>query len=85
MIVDPNGLIVSSFIEDGDGKNINAENSGKIEGVSDLLDPSKLATEFKWLSDAGSGNKEVEQFEWAGVNYAGEIQTIEKISGKSFL
>lgn len=78
MIVDPNGLIVSSFIEDGDGKNINAENSGKIEGVSDLLDPSKLATEFKWLSDAGSGNKEVEQFEWAGVNYAGEIQTIEK-------
>lgn len=77
MIVDPNGLIVSSFIEDGDGKNIKAENSGKIEGVSDLLDPSKLATEFKWLSDAG-GNKEVEQFEWAGVNYAGEIQTIEK-------
>ncbi len=78
MIVDPNGLIVSSFIEDGDGKNIKAENSGKIEGVSDLLDPSELATEFKWLSDAGSGNKEVEQFEWAGVNYAGEIQTIEK-------
>lgn len=78
MIVDPNGLIVSSFIEDGDGKNIKAENSGKIEGVTDLLDPSKLATEFKWLSDAGSGNKEVEQFEWAGVNYAGEIQTIEK-------
>lgn len=78
MIVDSNGLIVSSFIKNGDGKNINAKNSGKIEGVSDLVDASKLKTEFKWLSDGNSGNKKVEQFEWNDVNYTGEIQTIEK-------
>jgi methyl-accepting chemotaxis protein len=78
MIVDPNGLIVSSFIEEGDGKNINAKNSGKIEGVSDLLEANELATEFKWLSEAKSGNNKIEQFEWAGVNYTGQIQTIEK-------
>ena len=78
MIVDPNGLIISSFIKDGDGKNINAENSGKINGVSDLVDASELGAEFNWLADARNGNNKIKKFEWAGVNYTGEIQTIEK-------
>lgn len=77
MIVDPNGLIVSSFIKDGDGKNLNVEKSGEIEGVSDLLDASELTTKFKWLSDAKGEKEKVEQFEWDGVNYTGEIKTIE--------
>lgn len=78
MIVDPNGLIVSSFIEDGDGKNINADSSGEIEGAADLLEASELATEFKWLLDTKSGDNKIEQFEWDGVKYTGEIQMIEK-------
>lgn len=78
MIVDPNGLIISSFIEDGDGKNIIADNSGKIEGVTDLLDTAKLEAEFKWLSDAKNGSNKIEQFEWNKVNYTGEVQVIEK-------
>ncbi|WP_342574197.1 methyl-accepting chemotaxis protein [Solibacillus sp. FSL K6-1781] len=78
MIVDPNGLIISSFIEDGDGKNIIADNSGKIEGVTDLLDTAKLEAEFKWLSDAKNGSNKIEQFEWNEVNYTGEVQVIEK-------
>lgn len=78
MIVDPNGLIVSSFIENGDGKNINAENSGQIKGVSDLLEVNELKAAFKWLSDAENENNTIEQFEWARVDYTGEIQTIEK-------
>lgn len=78
MIVDPNGLIISSFIEDGDGKNIIADNSGKIEGVTDLLDTAKLEAEFKWLSDAKNGSNKIEQFEWNNVNYTGEVQVIEK-------
>ncbi|MEK4131510.1 methyl-accepting chemotaxis protein [Solibacillus sp. FSL W8-0474] len=82
MIVDPNGLIVSSFIEDGDGKNINADNSGKIEGVSDLLNPRELATEFSWLLNDSNTNNQIEQFNWAGVDYSGEIQTIEKNNWK---
>lgn len=78
MIVDPNGLIISSFIEDGDGKNIIADNSGEIEGVTDLLDTAKLEAEFKWLSDAKNGSNKIEQFEWNEVNYTGEVQVIEK-------
>ena len=78
MIVDPNGLIVSSFIEDGDGKNINADNSGSIEGVSDLLEVNQLKTEFKWLSETNNENSQIDQFKWNEVNYTGEIQTIEK-------
>ena len=78
MIVDPNGLIISSFIEDGDGKNINAENSGKIEGVSDLVEASELSTQFKWLSDVNNGDNIINQFEWNSVEYTGEVQTMEK-------
>ena len=78
MIVDPNGLIVSSFIEDGDGKNIIADNSGKITGVTDLLDTSELEKKFNWMSDAKNGNNQIEQFVWNDVNYTGEIQVIEK-------
>ncbi len=82
MIVDPNGLIVSSFIEDGDGKNINADNSGKVEGVSDLLKPDELATEFSWLLNDSNTNNQIEQFNWDGMDYSGEIQTIEKNNWK---
>ena len=82
MIVDPNGLIVSSFIENGDGKNINADNSGKIEGVSDLLDASELATSFNWLSNTKNENQQIEHFEWDGLSYTGEIQTIDKNNWK---
>ncbi|MEK5078276.1 methyl-accepting chemotaxis protein [Solibacillus sp. FSL W7-1436] len=78
MIVDPNGLIVSSFIGDGDGKNIIADNSGKIAGVTDLLDTSELEKKFNWLADAKGSNSQIKQFEWNDVNYTGEIQVIEK-------
>ena len=82
MIVDPNGLIISSFIQDGDGKNINAENSGKIEGVSDLVETSELSTQFKWLSDVNNGDNKIEQFGWDSVDYTGEVQTMEKNNWK---
>ena len=74
MIVDPNGLIISSFVKNGDGKNINADNSGKVDGVSDLLDKNELDTQFNWIKDI---NK-VEEFVWEDATYTGEIQTIEK-------
>lgn len=79
MIVDPNGLIVSSFIENGDGKNISATSSGTIEGVSDLLAPNELATQFDWLVQNPTN---IERFEWAGTQYTGEMLTIEKNNWK---
>lgn len=78
MIVDPDGLVVSSFLKDGDGKNLNAKMSGKAEGISDFLAPDKLKSQFSWLSDAKKGDTEVEKFEWNDVNYTGEIRTLER-------
>ena len=77
MIVDPQGFIVSSFIEDGDGKNIVAENSGTVEGVTDLLAPAELTNEFNWFKPNDTSN-EVESFTWEDVHYTGKTQTIEK-------
>lgn len=75
MLIDPNGLIVSSFIEDGDGKNIYAKSSGTVEGVTDLLDVAALEEQFSWLNAEGSA---VQAFEWDGITYTGEKQLIEK-------
>ena len=81
MIIDPNGLIVSSFIEDGDGKNINPETSGQIEGVSDLLDVNQLSKQFNWLAGTNNGDQ-IEEFKWNDVTYNGDVQTIEKNNWK---
>jgi methyl-accepting chemotaxis protein len=79
MIVDPNGLIVSSFIPDADGKNISEESSGTVEGVTDLMDASKLTETFGWLN---SDDTSVDSFTWDSVEFNGEIQTIEKNNWK---
>ena len=79
MIVDPNGLIVSSFIPDADGKNISEKSSGTVEGVTDLMDASKLTEKFGWLNNDASA---IDNFTWDDVDYSGEIQTIEKNNWK---
>lgn len=74
MIIDPNGLIISSFIENGDGKNISKASSGTIEGVEDLIDASKMDETFEWL---GHQNTTISAFEWNGVTYSGQLKTME--------
>ena len=79
MIVDPNGLIVTSFIPDADGKNISAESSGKVEGVPDLMDVNKLTDKFGWLTN---NVPTIDEFNWDSVEYNGEVQTMEKNNWK---
>lgn len=78
MIVDPDGLVVSSFLKDSDGKNLNAKMSGKIDGVSDFLEVDQLKSQFSWLANAKSKTTKVSDFEWEGVSYTGEVQTLER-------
>lgn len=82
MIVDQNGLVVSSFIKDSEGKNLNAKMSGEIEGVSDLLDKNKLDEQFGWLVNSKNENEKVEGFTWNGVTYTGTIQNLERNNWK---
>ncbi|MBQ0139967.1 MAG: methyl-accepting chemotaxis protein [Kurthia sp.] len=78
MIVDPNGLVVSSFIEDSDGKNLNEKNSGQIDGVTDLMNKNELDKNFEWLTKFNGTSKAVEEFTWDGVDYTGEIKTLDR-------
>lgn len=82
MIVDQNGLIISSFIKDSDGKNLNVKKSGEIEGVSDLVDKNELDKQFSWLVESKSKNEKVEDFKWEDTTYTGEIQTLERNNWK---
>ena len=79
MIVDPNGLIVSSFIPDADGKNISEKSSGTVEGVTDLMETSKLTEKFGWLTGDSTS---IDEFTWDSVAFSGEIETIGKNNWK---
>ncbi|MFD6207081.1 PDC sensor domain-containing protein [Peribacillus sp. NPDC060253] len=62
VVLDSQGFIVSSFMKDMDGKNMNPETSGKEEGVEDFIsDTARFNSEFKWVADIYNGAAETSQ------------------------
>ena len=80
LVVDPNGLIVSSFMADANGKNIDPTNKELVEGSSNVVDDLDVFNkQYSWVP------KVLEQQETAltnieidGVSYSGQALTIEK-------
>jgi methyl-accepting chemotaxis protein len=51
VILDSQGFVVSAFIKNSDGKNMNPEKSGTVEGVSDLISHREnLNLQYDWVS-----------------------------------
>ncbi|MED4061065.1 methyl-accepting chemotaxis protein [Priestia megaterium] len=51
VILDSQGFVVSAFIKNSDGKNMNPEKSGTVEGVSDLIsNRENFNSQYDWVS-----------------------------------
>ena len=84
VILDSQGIIVSSFMKEMDGKNMNPDQSGKVEGVGDIeTDSSGFKSEFQWVSDMYNGSKQTSQtLDWKGQQYTGETTSVPDVNWK---
>lgn len=85
IILDSKGIIVSSFMENGDGKNINPTQSGVTEGVTDLVSDEKaFKQQFDWVENAYSAKNSDKnlEFKWEGKEYTTYITTVPEVNWK---
>lgn len=77
MILDKQGMIVSSFLDNQDGQNMNPAMSGKVEGVTDI-DASLFAESLEWVTTAVNESEYViEALDINGNHYSGQLMTME--------
>ena len=71
VILDAEGVVVSSFMKDADGKNMNPANSGEVEGVDDILaDKAQMKSDFRWVEEMYKGaSTSSSKFTWEGKTY----------------
>lgn len=84
IILDASGFIVSSFIKNGDGKNMNPAKSGTAEGVVDLLsDKDIFMKDFGWVADLYNVNEDISRdFSWEETEFSGQTAHIENLNWK---
>ncbi|MCK1991987.1 methyl-accepting chemotaxis protein [Peribacillus muralis] len=84
VILDSQGFIVSSFMKDMDGKNMNPEKSGMEEGVEDLIaDTDRFDSEFKWVADMYNGETKANQSLTLGdEDFTGEVSAVPEVNWK---
>nr|WP_110926258.1 methyl-accepting chemotaxis protein [Bacillus massiliglaciei] len=84
VILDPHGFVVSSFIKDADGKNLNPAASGSVDGVEDVIeDKAKFESSFGWVSDLYKNNDmTAHDLTWDGNEYSGQITAIPEADWK---
>ncbi|WP_018661912.1 methyl-accepting chemotaxis protein [Heyndrickxia acidiproducens] len=81
-ILDPKGVIVTSFIKNGNGRNIRPSNSGKVEGVKDISSAARLKKEFNWADAIYSRQNSTGTFTWNGTSYNLYATTVPKMGWK---
>jgi methyl-accepting chemotaxis protein len=83
VVLDAKGIIVTSFMKNADGKNMNPAQSGLTEGVTDLINDKKEFSHFNWVEDLYTTDSVMEQgLTWEGKEYSGQIRTIPELSWK---
>ncbi len=84
VILDAQGFIISSFMKDADGKNINPAKSGSVEGVEDLITNKKdFNSTFDWIEEIYTNSEDVSHdLTWEGKDYSGQITTIPELNWK---
>lgn len=77
VIYDNQGLIVSSFMQGMDGKNIDPNASGKVKGAKDAFqDSAKMKQAFAWVDELAAGKRNGIDFQWGDVKYNGEVSFV---------
>ncbi|MEW4283537.1 methyl-accepting chemotaxis protein [Priestia koreensis] len=84
IVLDSQGVAVSSFIQNADGKNMNPKNSGKVEGVQDVIrDSEKFDRAYSWVSTLFDQNDQsLQSVDIAGKEYTGQVSTIPDVKWK---
>ena len=79
-IVDPNGLIVSSFMENANGLNIDPKNEQLLEGSSNLIENEQQFNEqFEWVTEALQQEEtELTNIQINDTTYTGQVVTLAK-------
>ena len=80
IVLDPQGLVVSSFLDEADGTNINPNLSGQVEGVTDYVtNKEEFENNYAWVPALyETDHNTVENFDVADVTYSGQAITIDK-------
>ncbi|MBU3568855.1 methyl-accepting chemotaxis protein [Priestia aryabhattai] len=84
VILDSQGFVVSAFIKNSDGKNMNPEKSGTVEGVSDLISHREnFNSQYDWVSKIYK-NDSVNSLdvELNKKRYTGQVTTIPDLNWK---
>ncbi|MGN7233537.1 methyl-accepting chemotaxis protein [Priestia megaterium] len=84
IILDSQGFVVSAFIKNSDGKNMNPEKSGIVEGVSDLISHREsFNSQYAWVSKVYK-KKSVHTLdvELNKKGYTGQVTTIPHLNWK---
>ncbi|WP_176586249.1 methyl-accepting chemotaxis protein [Priestia megaterium] len=84
VILDSQGFVVSAFIKNSDGKNMNPEKSGTVEGVSDLISHREnFNSQYDWVSKIYK-NDSVHSLdvELNKKDYTGQVTTIPHLNWK---
>ncbi|WP_081756998.1 methyl-accepting chemotaxis protein [Gorillibacterium massiliense] len=77
VIYDNQGLIVSSFMSEMEGKNIDPESARKQAGIQDAIsDPAKMKRSFGWVRTIMNGKTDGIPFYWEGRTYTGEVSYV---------
>jgi methyl-accepting chemotaxis protein len=84
IILDSQGFVVSSFMKNADGKNMNPAKSHVEEGVSDLVaNKSQFNKKFSWVGELYQDKYFSSQsLDYSGQPYTGEAANIKKLNWK---
>lgn len=79
IVLDAQGVIVSSFMKDVDGKNMRPANSGKVDGVEDVDGTEKFKETYSWVDEVFDGVK-AQSIHLAGEDYQVNAASISDIN-----
>lgn len=74
VIYDSRGVIISSFMDGLDGRNLDPAASGQMEDA--LPDREQMAETFAWVKEIAEGKRRGIGFSWEGVDYNGEVSFV---------
>lgn len=84
ILLDSKGLVVAGFMQHSDGKNLNPEQSGKVEGVNDFVqDKALFKKQYGWIPSLYKNDHlETKDIQLNRTAYSGVITTIPTLNWK---
>ena len=81
-ILDAQGVVVTSFLKNTDGKNMLPANSGKVVGVQDIVPINQLKSDFQWVEKVYKNPSTSGTFTWNRTSHNLYTTTIPNLNWK---